>query len=127
MGWQKHHIISIPFTNYTIYILCNSVIFFIVAPCIFASNIICNKKRFLFLIKCRLCVNFIILRITAEQSLIILDRQKRSGKQNGTTSFLHTLLQVTRRVYAEQFQHKILFICKLAINNIMTVHNLIHI
>ncbi len=92
MRRQKHHIISIPLAHRFINITGNTAKFIAAPSCVFARNVIGNKKRLLLLPKRRFRIDLIVFFFAAEQPLIILDWQKRRRKQDTASSLLHTSL-----------------------------------
>ena len=127
MGRKKHHIIAISLLYHFINISGDSLIFFITSSHIFTGHIICQKQLLLFFLKGGLCIDFIILLFPTQKLLIILYGQKCCREQNRAASSVHTVLEIIRRIHAEELEHKLPLLHLLAVHHIIIVHNLIHI
>ena len=128
VGREKNQVIAMPLSRDFMQIAGDVIVFLPSPPGITARHIPSNKKPFPARVKGGLGINLIILFVTAEQPLIILDGKKCSGKENRARRPAHTLLQIDRRINTEQLQQEFpVFSQEFRIDHIVVVQPVVDI
>ena len=115
------------FADHLINIGSNPVKLFIAPAGILAGYISSYIQSHLFRPENRSGIDFIVPLLCTEQSLVILDRQKRRRKKDRTPAPHHTFPQVFGRIHAEQFYDKTAVRLQLRVRHVILIHKLIHL
>ena len=127
IGREKYHVIAVPVLHHFVNVTGNIVVFFLGSSAELASHIPGDQYGTLLGIKHRVGIHLVILLLTAQQVLVILDGQEGSGKKDRTASSEHAFLQVFSGIHAEQLQFKAAILTQSGIFHIVFILSLVNI
>ena len=127
IGREKYHVIAVPVLHDFMNIAGNIVVLLPGSAGELAGHIPGDQYGALLGIEHRVRVYFIVFLLSPQQILVILDRQKRGGKQDRTASPEHAFLQIFSGIDAEQLQFKAPVLTRSRIFDVVFIDPLVNI
>ena len=127
VGGAEDHVVAVAVPDNLLDVAGDALIFLLGAPGVLAGHVPRNQQRPPGRMEHGLGIDLIVLRIPAQQFLIILYRQQRGGKKNRAAALLHALLQILFGVHAHKLQQEAAVLRQLRVLHIILVQQIIHV